>query len=276
MKSQRPTNHNSGFTLIELLVVIAIIAVLVAILMLSMASVLGMAKDVKCKSNLKAIGDCFMALAYNHEGVLPGNMTGWSAGPRAAWQMCWLGDEILRPGDNFPSWWIPGAVQPNGKGTIYEYLPTTGLTAQKYYLCPATKPGVYGSGVGSNGRFSYTSPHVFSGAFVESIPMTCDVKNGGTVVRTISTPLLVEEDHYWWSNRVHIEPGTGNADRLALNHSGRGNYYGVDGGVHSERWDFIDNRGVTVGPDCNMLWVIAPSGKLVNMNGGSYLSWQTK
>ena len=56
-------NKKQGFTLIELLVVIAIIGLLLAILMPAMSAGRHVAMDLKCKANLRVIGQRFIEFA---------------------------------------------------------------------------------------------------------------------------------------------------------------------------------------------------------------------
>lgn len=273
--------HKDGFTLLELLVVIAILAILIALLYPLVGKAIAVSQDTRCRANMRAIGQAFVALAYDHEGILPGNTLGQPPNPQS-WQLAWLGDEVLKPGDRFPTWWIPDKVQPNGKGSIYHYIKVSGTAnASEIYRCPATKETSYGDGLGSNGRFDYSAPHVFAGAHIDAVPLTSEVTSrpfGNRVERSINTPLLVEEDHYWWINRIHIEPGTGNEDRMGLNHPGGfSNFFAADGSVQHISWNFRDSRGVRSGPNMNQLRCKGPkSGTMVYLTGGNYGTWQNK
>lgn len=64
-------NRRNGFTLIELLVVIAIISILATILLPSLSQAQSMAKSIKCRSNLRSLGQNFLLYANDYEGNLP-------------------------------------------------------------------------------------------------------------------------------------------------------------------------------------------------------------
>src|SRR6266550_7179960 len=71
----RPEPGNSirprGFTLVELLVVIGIIAILIGVLLPVLSRVQRSARDVKCQSNLRQIGQALFAYAADNKGSLP-------------------------------------------------------------------------------------------------------------------------------------------------------------------------------------------------------------
>lgn len=59
------------FTLIELLIVISIIAILIAVLLPALRSSMNMAKEIKCKSNLKQLGLCTSNYADDYNRYAP-------------------------------------------------------------------------------------------------------------------------------------------------------------------------------------------------------------
>ena len=72
-----------AFTLIELLVVIAIIAILAALLLPSLSNARNVAREIKCKSNLKQFGTGLILYADSNREIMPPAYIdvahGWSA-----------------------------------------------------------------------------------------------------------------------------------------------------------------------------------------------------
>jgi prepilin-type N-terminal cleavage/methylation domain-containing protein/prepilin-type processing-associated H-X9-DG protein len=74
MPSHSDSHH--GFTLIEILVVVAIIGILAAVLFPSISRMASTANTAKCASNLRQIGVAIQEYTNEHDGWLPGPLTG--------------------------------------------------------------------------------------------------------------------------------------------------------------------------------------------------------
>jgi len=66
-----PRRDSKGFSLIELLVVLAIISILAALLMPALMAARSTARDTRCMTNLKAIGNALMLYLTHYENYIP-------------------------------------------------------------------------------------------------------------------------------------------------------------------------------------------------------------
>jgi len=248
-RSPEQANSARAFTLVELLVVIAIIVLLVSILTPSMERARALVVAMKCRGNLRQVGQAMTTFSTNHNGRLPGAWQGWFVGSEN-WQKCWMGKE---------TW--PGASY---DGTLLPYVGGADV-ARELYRCPGLDKGPLGSGVGSNGLFDYSMFMVFAGAMTPQLPLQADISIIGPPAQDIfgiPAPLVVEEDPAQWLNRGCVDPGHSNTDRCGSHHAGSGQYAAVDGSAHS--LDFL-----AAGPRSDEWYARAPSGTDLCLNGWS-------
>ncbi len=264
--------RRAGFTLIELLAVVAIILLLLSLLMPMVTQSRAMALDALCKSNLKHMGLAVPLFAQEHDGVLPAGSVGSNDGD-LPWQKCWMGQEVLPSA----TWPYAGSWPEARNGVLFPYLGGDTVTVRRLYRCVALQAGPVGTGNGSNGYFDYSMVMYWSGAVLSLLPRTCELRYDladASSWAAVRSPLIVEEDPFWWVNRVpNVEPGHGNQDRIGVWHYGHGNYLAIDSSVATCR----PRSPETLNPYLNNWFAKAPSGAMVSIGGSApYGSWANR
>ena len=238
-----------AFTLVELLIVITIITLLIALALPTIKKAKEAARMVKCATQMRSVAIAFNVFAEEHHNILPGNAGGWAGSE--PWQKAFLGDEFYR---SSPIW--------GHDGTLLEYI-NGEETARKIFRCPSLAPGEPGSSVGSNGRYEYVSPCVFSGANRDLMPPQS--QDFFVPRRTVTTPLIVEEDPASYGNDgILPEPAYSNLDRMGSWHAGHtSNYAAVDTSAHQISFRNRLDSGI-------IYWrAIGPSGQEWSLGGYS-------
>jgi type II secretory pathway pseudopilin PulG len=256
MPSNVPASKRA-FTIPEMLAVVAIIMIIISILLPNLSSAKEAGRNIVCKNQQRQIGMAMMSHAVDNKSSLPGSyLSPWSWDEPG--KRCWIGKEA------YPE--VPY------DGALVTYL--SGISAaRETYRCPSLAKGVYGSGVGSNGRFDYCSLLVFAGAKKFNVPGSADYIDPTSGIKyTTGTPLIVEEDPFYYLNNGNIEPGHSASDRTGTWHNGAGNYVAFDG--HS----------VTLKPDGKLGptafdWSAkTPTGATANLSshGSGWGGWNTR
>jgi prepilin-type N-terminal cleavage/methylation domain-containing protein/prepilin-type processing-associated H-X9-DG protein len=132
MKGAPVCKGGKGFTLIELLVVIAIIAVLAALLLPTLSKAKQQGQKIACMSNLRQLQLAWELYADDHNGWLPRNDFGQTAGyevSKYSWTAGWL--DYTENNDHNTNMWI---MLNNPFGSIGQYTQNPGI-----YKCPSDK-----------------------------------------------------------------------------------------------------------------------------------------
>lgn len=254
--------HRHGFTLIELLVVISIIAILVALLLPALAKAKETTQQLECQTKLRSIGTALSMFADDHDSILPGSgLFPWAG--TEPWQRSWLGEEA-----EISPYWVPGY-----RGTLLPYLSST--NPEQLYRCPSLEAGTPGSGIGSNGKFDYSTIELFVGANRETLPPKATLDKNTPNERQVFTPFIVEEDPMFSLNQPGtMNPNFGNVDQVGNWHSSfSSNIIATDLHVYNELW----NRGG--GPTAWQFTVRAPSGNEISLGqglNGSFGWWNSR
>jgi len=247
------TIKRNGFTLIELLVVISIIALLVGILLPALGAARKTALDIQCKNQLRQFGIAFMTYATDNSDTLPSNRPQAGFGPNISKQT-WLTDG--------PTLFLAFKRAPED-GSIFTYVGES----FDLYRCPALDEGAtqangLGSndGIGSNGKFDYSTFSSWNNARVDQI------RNQSIVARNISdpdgwfdtlTPLMIEEDPMFFMNNGNADSQHAATDRVGQWHqSKKGNFTAMDGSTSS----FQPDDGVEDNPEAQMWYSMSPAG----------------
>ena len=229
------TGHVRGFTLIELLVVMAILSILMALLLPAIQTAKEKARESRCSSNMRQLGQAFMLYTTDNDGHLPAC---GSAGMRGRYDWTYGGNVVGVPQTS------PAAcqrVQIEG-GTIWPYMTqlqrtgpygpaTSGMHADWYaapdknpYLCPSAGP------VGRKRGLSYAmNSHIDLPGYPDNARIGIQISRIRIPSKTI---LLVDESELTLNDGRFVPDGVENdVPDLMLKHSGGGNLLRCDGSV---------------------------------------------
>jgi len=247
-------SRSRAFTLIEMLVVISLIVLLIALLQPALQSAKESARDVECRTQLRSIMQAFEMFSDDHVGTMPAS---WYEGPEP-WQKAWAGSEVGTRGTT-------GVFE----GTLTAYL-NGPSGARATYRCPSLNRGTWGTGVGSNGRFDYSSFTSFSGAKKVRVPLDAEWTDPSTgVISRAITPVVIEEDPLHHINACCIEAGHGSTDEQGTWHNRGSNYAAIDGSAHRQVF-------TAAGPNCYDWKAVAPSGVITTLHDGPFGAWNSR
>lgn len=241
--------RNRAFTLVELLAVIGILGLLISLLLPTVTRAARRGRRIPCMNNLRQMAMAMHLYAGQHQGRLPCTR---EPGPGPGQKAPWLGSEV-HWGD------VPGALVPFLGGTN---------AVRRLARCPALPAGKLFSGIGSNGFFDYSSNEGWGGFKLAVAPTTARlIYDGRTEV--YPTPLIVEEDPFFYINLDNVDPFHGNVDRIGSWHDGNGHYAAVDASVHTLKITLRDSAKNLLGPTARNWYVRTPRGLEVSL--GEYI-----
>jgi prepilin-type N-terminal cleavage/methylation domain-containing protein/prepilin-type processing-associated H-X9-DG protein len=176
--TRRATRH--GFTLVELLVVIGIIAVLIALLFPVLSGARNQAARVVCLSNLRQVGQAFLAYANANRGAFPAPAIGFARCPED-----WVH-------------WQPG--RDVTQGTLFEYLGKSTKVLECPLGLPERRPTLgIGNVVYPPYPYSYSVNRYFTGYTAVDGPFNAHWSGEGPcplgkAVNPSKKALAIEED----------------------------------------------------------------------------------
>jgi hypothetical protein len=191
----------------------------------------------------------FIMFTHDFNDFLPGNAD--TSEEAEIWKTDWMAGQCpLR------DYAISFPASPD-MGTLFPYV---GKQAA-LYRCPNQPAGELNSGMGSNGKYDYTSIEMFPGAKMEKIELQSRFKYPDGSSQSVPTPFLVEEDPAAYMNNGYLEATHGNGDKMSHVHRNGSSYGALDGSVH-----FFNEPEETNALSWELL---TPSGQWVPNNDGS-------
>jgi prepilin-type N-terminal cleavage/methylation domain-containing protein/prepilin-type processing-associated H-X9-DG protein len=170
-RSSGPSKRNA-FTLVELLVVIGIIALLISILLPALNHAREMAKQVKCLSNLRQLGQAMVDYANENRSRLPAP---------ASYAALYDDDFV---------WWEPSRINQIGLHGFGPYLHLTNSPAgTAVLLCPSDDLN-YRARTGNNGY----GPFPFSYSMNSEMTVNGHGLNMSKIKRSAEKMVFFEED----------------------------------------------------------------------------------
>ena len=220
--------HPSAFSLVELLVVVGIIGVVAALLLTAVARARGQAQRVACSSNLRQIGQAFIAYAADNNGSFPA-----PAGVTRRFAEDWVH-------------WQPGRELRQGR--ILKYLKND----VRVLNCPSgpderttTPPYPYSYSVNNKLTGNGSRGPVFGGNWNVRSCKLSQIAEASMKILAIEEDVTAINDGEWWAGDtedgiwrttslsvIHDrrrEYGGGSAVDTDYHHRGRGNVVFADG-----------------------------------------------